>query len=312
MTTSTLPSAVPIPTATRPGTAPRRPAARLAPPTRPSWLARVVAWIVLLAAVLYCLTPIGWLFVASTKSAGDLYTTPGFAFADWNLWTNLQALLAYRDGIFLRWLGNSAVYSVLGSLLVTLLSALAGYAMAVYEFRGRRVLMGALVASLLVPATVTAQPTYLLLVLLGLNDTMLGVLLPGLVSPFAVMLCFVTAIASVPKEILEAARMDGAGELRTFLTIALPMMRTGLTTALLFAFIASWNSFLLPLLVLDDSTLYPVTLGLVDWSQQSSSIAQLGTLTIVGSFVSILPLVIAFVVLQRFWRSDLASGALKL
>lgn len=312
MTISTLPSADPIPTATRPGTAPRRPAARLAPQTRPSWLARVVAWIVLLAAVLYCLTPIGWLFVASTKSAGDLYTTPGFAFADWNLWTNLQALLAYRDGIFLRWLGNSAVYSVLGSLLVTLLSALAGYAMAVYEFRGRRVLMGALVASLLVPATVTAQPTYLLLVRLGLNDTMLGVLLPGLVSPFAVMLCFVTAIASVPKEILEAARMDGAGELRTFLTIALPMMRTGLTTALLFAFIASWNSFLLPLLVLDDSTLYPVTLGLVDWSQQSSSIAQLGTLTIVGSFVSILPLVIAFVVLQRFWRSDLASGALKL
>jgi fumarate reductase subunit D len=103
----------------------------------------------------------------------------------------------------------------------------------------------------------------------------------------------------------------GAGEFWTFFTIAVPLMRTGLTTVLLFAFIGSWNSFLLPLLVLDDSSLYPVTVGLVDWSQQSASVAQLGTRTIVGSFVSILPIIALFLALQRYWRSGLAAGGVK-
>jgi len=168
-----------------------------------------------------------------------------------------------------------------------------------------------LLASLLIPATVTAQPVYLLLVQLGLNNTMIGVLLPSLVYPFGVMLSYIATLSAVPTEIIEAARIDGAGEFRTFFTIAVPLLRTGLTTVLLFSFIASWNSFLLPLLVLDDSTLYPVTVGLVDWSRQSSSVAQLGTLTIVGSFVSVLPLIAVFVALQRYWRSGLAAGGVK-
>lgn len=276
-----------------------------------SW-ARVLSWVLLIVAFIYFVVPVFWLFVASTKSPGDLYSTPGFAFADWQFWTNLSALFSYRDGIFWRWLLNSGVYSVLGAVLTTLVCALCGYALAIYRFRGRTLLMGALVASLLIPATVIAQPIYLLLVKIGLNNTMLGVVLPSLVYPFGVMLAYVTANASVPREVIEAARIDGAGEFRIFFTISAQMMRTGLTTIALFAFIGSWNSFLLPLLVLSDSTLYPVTVGLVDWSQQSSSVAELGTLTIIGSFVSVLPIIVVFVALQRYWRSGFASGAVKM
>ena len=279
--------------------------------TRPALWARSLTWVLLVAAVIYFVVPVLWLFIASTKTAGDLYTTPGFSFAEFALWDNLEALFGYRSGIFWRWMLNSGIYSVLGSLLVTLICAMCGYAIAIYRFRGRRVLMSALLASLLIPATVTAQPVYLLLVQLGLNNTMIGVLLPSLVYPFGVMLSYIATLSAVPTEIIEAARIDGAGEFRTFFTIAVPLLRTGLTTVLLFSFIASWNSFLLPLLVLDDSTLYPVTVGLVDWSRQSSSVAQLGTLTIVGSFVSVLPLIAVFVALQRYWRSGLAAGGVK-
>ncbi|WP_062214461.1 carbohydrate ABC transporter permease [Streptomyces sp. NBRC 109706] len=277
-----------------------------------SWWARTLSRVMVTAAVVYFVGPVAWLFIASTKSAGDLYSTPGFAFADWRLWENIEALFAYRSGIFSRWLLNSLVYSVFGALLTVLVCALCGYALALYEFRGRRLLMGALLASLLIPATVVAQPIFLLLVWLGLNNTMAGVVLPSLVYPFGVMLCYVTARASVPDEIVEAARLDGAGEFRIFFTIAVHLMRTGLTTVLLFAFTASWNSFLLPLLVLDDERLFPVTLGLVDWSQQSASVAQLGTLTIVGAFVSVFPVVLVFVLLQRYWRSGVSAGSLKM
>ena len=278
---------------------------------RPSTMARGITWVIMIAAVLYFLVPVLWLFIASTKSSGDLYTTPGFAFARWNLFDNIASLSTYNGGIFWRWMLNSLIYSGLGSLLTTLVSAFCGYALAIYEFRGRRILMGALLASLLVPSTVLAEPTFVLLVRLGFNNNYLGVLLPTLVYPFGVMLGYITARGSVPVQIIEAARLDGAGEFRIFFTVAWRMMSTGLTTVLLFAFIASWNNFLLPLLVLNDQSLFPVTLGLTGWSQSANSIAHLGTLTIVGAFVSIVPLVVVFVALQRFWRSGLAAGGVR-
>jgi len=276
----------------------------------PTWSKVVIAAIMVLAT-LYFIIPVVWLIIAATKSSGDLYSTPGFSFAHWSLFDNLSSLASYRGGIFWRWILNSAVYSVLGAFLTTVISALCGYALAVYEFRGKRTLMTALLISLLVPTTVLAQPIFLLLVHIGLNNNMLGVLLPSLVYPFGVMLSYTTTMSSVPKEMLEAARIDGAGEFRTFFTIAWRLMSTGLTTVILFSFVASWNSFLLPLFVLDDPQLYPVTLGLVDWSQQSTSVAGLGTLTIIGSLVTVVPIVLAFAVLQRFWRSGLTAGGVK-
>ena len=107
---------------------------------RPRW-AKGLSWILFAAAVAYFVAPVVWLFVASTKSSGDLYTTPGFAFGHWNFWQNLADLSGYRSGIFWRWLLNSAIYSVLGSAITTLICALCGYALAIYRFRGRTVLL---------------------------------------------------------------------------------------------------------------------------------------------------------------------------
>ncbi|WP_228479741.1 carbohydrate ABC transporter permease [Microbacterium abyssi] len=273
------------------------------------WMLVVTIVMVIVAA--YFLVPVLWLVIASTKSTGDLFSTPGFAFADWHLWDNLAALNSYEDGIFWRWGLNSIIYSVIGSVFTTLVCALTGYALAVYRFRGRAVLITVVLASLLVPGSVIAQPTYVLLVQLGLDNTYLGLLLPALCYPFGVLLCFIYAQGAVPIELVEAARLDGAGEFRIFATIGLRLMSTGMVTVLLFAFLGSWNSYILPLLVLTDSSLMPLTVGLTGWSQASITIPGLQILTVVGSLVSIIPIAIVFLSLQRFWRAGLTAGSVR-
>ncbi|PZU41611.1 MAG: sugar ABC transporter permease [Microbacterium sp.] len=266
---------------------------------------------VMVVAAAYFLIPVLWLVIASTKSTGDLFSTPGFAFAEFNLFENLAELSTYDGGIFWRWGLNSIIYSVIGSALTTLVCAMTGYALAVYRFRGRNVLISVVLASLLVPGTVIAQPTYVLLVGMGLDNTYAGLLLPALVYPFGVLLCFIYAQSSVPIELVEAARLDGASELRIFASLGLRLMGTGLVTVLLFAFLGSWNSYILPLLVLTDQELMPLTVGLTGWSQASITIPGLQILTVVGSLVSIIPIAIVFVSLQRFWRAGLTAGSVR-
>ena len=272
---------------------------------------KVVVTVVMVIAAAYFLIPILWLVIASTKSTGDLFSTPGFMFADFNLFTNLAALSSYENGIFWRWGLNSIIYSVIGAALTTLVCAATGYALAVYKFRGHGTLVGVILASLLIPGTVLAQPTYVLLVNIGLNNTYWGILLPALVYPFGVLLCYIFAQSSVPIELVEAARLDGANEFRIFLSVGLRLMSASLVTVLLFAFLGSWNSYLLPLLVLTDTQLMPLTVGLTGWSQSSITIPGLQILTVVGSLVSVIPIAIVFVALQRFWKTGLTAGGIR-
>jgi multiple sugar transport system permease protein len=294
-----------------PGKALRRRRRDFAEGERPSPIASAIVWVIMAACVLYFMVPVLWLLIASTKTTSDLFSTPGFWFADFHFFENVTSVSTYDGGIFWRWMLNSLIYSGLGSVLTAFVSMMCGYALAIYQFRGRILVMGAVLGSLLVPATVLAQPTYVLLAQLGLSNNYLGVILPSLVYPFGVMLSFITAKSSIPTEILEAARLDGAGEWRTFFTIAARLMSTGMVTVVLFAFIGSWNNFLLPLLVLNNPDFYPVTLGLNGWERQSISVAGLQGLTVIGSFLSIVPIVIVFISLQRFWRSGLAAGGVR-
>lgn len=275
-----------------------------------------IAWMVLctgavVLATVYFLVPVLWLVIASTKSIGQLFSTPGFAFAGFHLWDNLVALSTYGGGIFWRWSLNSVIYSVVGAALTTFVCAMTGYALAIYRFRGRRFAIAAILGSMLVPGTVLAQPTYTLLVRMGLNNTYWGLLLPALVYSFGVLLCFIYAQSQIPLELVEAARIDGAGELRIFATMGLRLMGTGLVTVLLFAFLSSWNSYLLPLLVLTDQDLMPVTVGLTGWNQSAVSVPGLQILTVVGSLVSIIPIAIVFIVLQRYWKSGVTAGSIR-
>ena len=278
---------------------------------RPSRAARIAAWIFMGATTLYFLVPVYWLIVAATKSTSDLFSTPGFWFAEFNLFENLTALTQYDDGIFWRWMGNSLIYSGIGSVLMTFICLISGYALAMYRFRGRGVVLAAVLGSMLIPQTVLAQPTYLLLVEIGLNNTIWGVLIPSLAYPFGVLLAYVYAQSSVPQELLEAARLDGASEWRAFFSIALKLLSPGGVTIMLFAFIGSWNNFMLPLLVISDARLMPVTVGLSGWSQAAITIPGLQTLVVIGALVSIIPIIVVFVSLQRFWRSGLAAGGVR-
>lgn len=305
MTPPTVVPTVPV------GTSKKRTSRVYAEGERPSAIARTLGWIFMIAVALYFLVPVYWLVVASTKSTGDLFSTPGFWFAEFNLWDNLVALSEQAGGIYWRWMFNSLIYSGLGSVLMTLISVISGYALAMYRFRGRTVILAAALGSMLVPQTVLAQPTYVLLVEMGLNNNMLGVLLPSLVYPFGVMLGFIYAQTSVPLELLEAARLDGASEWRAFWSIAFKLLSPGAVTILLFAFIGSWNNFMLPLLVLSDARLQPVTVGLSGWSQAAITIPGLQSLVIIGSLLSIIPIIVVFVSLQRYWRSGLAAGGVR-
>ncbi|CAM5667030.1 carbohydrate ABC transporter permease [Streptomyces atroolivaceus] len=266
----------------------------------------------LLAVVaVYTLMPLSWLLVNATKNNGDLFASPGFEPAEFNLLTNLTGLFTYQDGMFGRWLANSLLYSVVGALASTFVSLLAGYAFHTYDWWGKEKLYGLVLLGILVPHTVISLPMYLMASEVGLVNSYWSVLIPGLVNPFGVYLARVFSESYVPGETLEAARIDGASELRTFRSVALPMLSPAFVTVFLFSFTGSWNNFFLPLVMLNDSTLYPVGLGLFNWNATLPQEPQLYSFVITGSLVSVVPLAVAFVALQRYWRSGLTSGAVK-
>ncbi|MGW6869066.1 carbohydrate ABC transporter permease [Streptomyces sp. NPDC054901] len=292
-------------------TAPGRPAAGR-PPRAPRALASKVAVNAVLAVLaLYTLLPVSWLLVAATKNRRDLFGTDGFAFGEFNLLSNLQAVFTHDDGVFGRWLLNTFLYAVVGSVLSSLISVAAGYAFDKYRFAGKEKLFGLVLAGVLVPGAVLTLPMYLLASEAGISNTYWALLLPSLVNPFGVYLARVFSEGYVPYEVIEAARVDGAGEVRTFRTIALPMLAPGFVTLFLFSFTASWNNFYGALVMLNDKDLYPVSLGLHMWNLSVSESPEMYSLAITGSLVAVVPLVAAFLLLQRFWRSGLTAGAVK-
>lgn len=274
---------------------------------------RRTAWMptfVLLLGAVYCLIPVLWVLVAATKGRGELFST--FTFLPGSgLWDNLAELTAYRDGVYWLWMLNSALYAGVGALLSAAVSAVSGYALAKFDFRSRGVIFTVILTGVLMPPITLAVPQYLLLAKVGLTGTYWSVLLPSVLSPYGIYLARVYANAAVPDEVLEAARVDGARELRLFTSIAWPMMLPGLVTIFLFQFVAIWNNFLLPYVMLAEDETFPVTVGLFSLLQQGSSRPALYTLVITGALLSIVPLIALFLGLQRYWRVDLLSGVVK-
>jgi multiple sugar transport system permease protein len=168
-----------------------------------------------------------------------------------------------------------------------------------------------ILAGVLVPGVILAIPQYLLLAKVGLTNTYWSVLLPSMIAPYGIYLSRIFAAATVPTEVLEAARIDGAGDWRTFGRVVLPMMRSGLVTVFLFQFVAIWNNFLLPFVMLSSDGRFPVTVGLFTLLNQGQTVPALYSVVIIGVLVSILPLIALFLTLQRYWRLDLVSGAVK-
>ncbi|WP_200306364.1 carbohydrate ABC transporter permease [Streptomyces adelaidensis] len=270
----------------------------------------LVPTLTLLLGAIYCLLPVAWVLIAATKSGSELFSTftffPGTGFAD-----NVSDLNAYRDGVYWKWMGNSALYAGVGALLSTAVSAVSGYALAIYRFRGRETIFNVLMAGVLMPPVILAIPQYLLMAKADLADSYWSVLLPLILSPYGVYLSRIYAAAAVPTDVVEAGRIDGASEWRIFTRVALPMMVPGLVTVFLFQFVAVWNNFLLPYIMLSDDEKFPITLGLFTLLEQGSNTPALYTLVITGALLAVIPLIALFLVIQRFWSLDLLSGAVK-
>lgn len=278
---------------------------------RENLLPRFGAMLIMMVFAFYFLTPIWWLFVSASKSKGELTSSNPLWFAEFNLFENIGNVLTYRDGIFVRWLGNSVAYAGGGALIATVLAGMCGYALAKYRFKARELVFNIILGGVLVPATALALPLFLMFSQVNATNTFWAVFLPSIVSPFGVYLTRIYAGSSVPDELMEAARLDGASELRTFFSVSVKLMFPALVTVFLFQFVAIWNNFFLPLIMLRDEGNFPVTLGLYTWNSQINQIPELRMYVLVGALLSIIPLIIAFLFLQRFWRSGLGAGSVK-
>ncbi|MGP9538299.1 carbohydrate ABC transporter permease [Brachybacterium sp. AOP43-C2-M15] len=272
----------------------------------------IIVTTVLVLVALYFLVPVYWVVINATKSTEDLFATNGFWFGEnFQLIENLRAVLTANGGIFPRWAVNSLIYSGVGSVLATYFAVAAGYALAKYRFPGRRVVYGLVLGGVLVPGTAVALPLFFLFSSLGITNTYWAVLIPSLVSPFGLFLASIYASAAVPDELLEAGRIDGVGEIGLFHKLALPQLTPAVVTIVLFQFVAIWNNYMLPLVMLADERLYPITLGLDNWRAQTDRLPEFYQLTTGGALLSVIPLAILILVLQRFWRGGLTEGSVK-
>jgi len=273
----------------------------------------VLGMAVMLLATVYFLLPLYWLIIAATKNRDDLLSTFGLWFSGrFDLGANLHDLTTQDNGIYVRWLLNTVLYAGVAAIVGTVLSSMAGYALAKFTFRGRNLIFSIILGAILVPSTALVLPLYLLMSTWNLTNTYWSVLLPSIVSPFGVYLSRIYAAGSVPDDLLEAARLDGAGEFRTFATVAVRIMSPALVTVFLFQLVAVWTNYFLPLVMLSDSSLYPVTVGLQTWFTTAGSSQQiLYNLVVTGSLISVIPLVLGFLFLQRYWRSGLTAGGVK-
>lgn len=265
--------------------------------------------------LIYFALPLLWLVISSTKTNGSLFSSFGYWFArPFNLVANIRDVFTYGGDVFGRWMLNSALYAVVSAGGAAVLATLAGYGFAKYEFPGKRLLFGIVLGTITVPTTALAIPTYLLFSKVGIVDTAWAVILPSLVSPFGIYLMRIYAEQAVDVSLLESARIDGASEFRVFRQVAARLLVPGFVTVLLFTLVATWNNYFLPLIMLNNPNLFPVTIGLAQWNASANAgggSQALFSIVVTGSLLSIIPLVVAFLLLQRFWQSGLSTGAVR-
>jgi len=271
---------------------------------------------ILLVIWLYTALPLFYVLVAATKSNNDLFTSFGLWFtSDFRLFENIRGVFSFQGGIFSRWLLNTVVYATTAGIGAALFSTMAGYALAKYDFRGKRLVFAIILGAVMIPQTALVVPLFLLMSKVGMVNTPWAVILPSLVYPPGVFLMRVYADDAIPNELIDAGRVDGAGEFHIFFSLALRLLMPGFATVLILSFVATWNNYFLPLVVLSSAEYFPVTVGLAQWYASatvgSGGGAALFTLVLAGALISVLPVIIAFIVMQRFWQGGLGAGGVK-
>ena len=268
---------------------------------------------VLCIMAFYACAPLWWLIVSVTKNRVDLYNTNGLWFGHSNnLLENFQQLFTYENGLFFRWMGNSLLYAGVGSIVCMFVSLAAGYSLSKFDYPGKKLGMGLVMVSFLIPSALLTMPMYLMFSKVQLTDTVWSVLIPFVINAFDVYLAKTYIDGSVPDELLEAARVDGAGELRIFGQIVVPLLTTPAATIFILTFVLNWNNFFLPITMLRGSDKWTLSLGLYSFMQtKQTSLFDPTTIALAGAVMSIIPLAIVMIAMQRYWKSGVALGGVK-
>lgn len=274
---------------------------------------------VLLVFAAFFILPIIWLLLAPTKSNNELLLESPFSFGSFDqLAANWNELFAFGSGVFATWIGNSAYYSFAALAITLLVSIPAGYALALMEFKGRRLLLVTTLIVMLIPNTALVLPIFLELSAARLIGNPLAVILPFSFFPFGVYLTYIYFSTAVSRDLLNAARIDGAGELRVFAQVALPLATPVIALVGFFSFVANWNNYFLPFLVVGGEKI-PVQVGLANLlanvpafnpTTASSIVIQLPTLAL-ATLLSVAPILLIFLFAQRFLVEGMTAGGTK-
>lgn len=260
-------------------------------------------WIALffLTSIIYFGFPLYWIAISTTKVNGDFDRTNALLFGSTiHPLQNIRDLFNGNNGIYARWFLNSLFYAGTSAFVIVIVSALGGYALSKLIKRGANFVVATTIGMIMVPANTLVVPLFILFARMNLNGTIWSVLLPLLPSPLGLFLVKYYVDRNVSDEVLNAARLDRASEMRIFRKIVLPIVKPMLGTVFLIAFVTNCNSYFLPQIMLNDPKLYPVTVGVANWFG--------GQFALIGILVAILPSVIAFLYLQRNWRHGIVDG----
>ena len=248
--------------------------------------------------------PFIWMIATSIKPQAESLNYPPTLFPRDPTLGYFHTLFAELD--FGQYLGNTVIVVLIGTVGLLFMS-MAGYAFAKFDFRGKQWMFFLVLATMMIPVQVTMIPTYLILNGMKLTNTLVGIALPTLVSGFSIFL-FRQFMSTIPTEMLEAARLDGAGEFRTFLLIVLPLSKPIIAVQAVLTFIAGWNSFLWPLIIANDQHLYTLSVGL---SLLNKEISVNPSLQMAAASVMVVPILIVFIVFQRYVIQGFALSGLK-
>ena len=282
---------------------------------------KVISIIILIILAVLFAFPLYWIVIGAFKTSQEVMSPkPVFFPTEWTL-ANFQKLFNKRTAplfeIFgytgptgpaaIRWLGNTVFMTVMAMLLTCVTAAMAGYALAKKRFRGRGILFSLIVCAMALPKQVVLIPLIKEISALHMYDNIWAVILPTVGWPFGVFLMKQFS-ESIPGEILEAARVDGSSELRTFATIVVPMVKPGIGALAIFTFINAWNDYFLQLIMLSSSKNYTISLGIATLQAESS--IDMGLL-MAGAALAALPIIIVFLIFQKYFTQGITMGAVK-
>jgi multiple sugar transport system permease protein len=279
--------------------------------------------VIFTAFAAFFVAPLLWLVLAPTKSDGRLVTSGPFSFGSFHqvalAWHHIYA---FSNHIFLSWIGNSLLYAFGATAIVLATAIPAGYGLALGNFPGRKVVLTLTLVVMIMPVAALVLPIYLELAWLHLIGSVLSVILPFSFFPFGVYIAYIYYATAIPRDLLDAARVDGCGEWQTFRRIALPLARPVVALVFFFSFAADWNNFFLPYVVLADSSQYPIQVGLSDLLSSTPSFnpaAGGGGQQVnifrpelaLATLLAVIPVAIVFLLSQRALVRGLLAGAVK-